>query len=107
MSKKAEKKTLGRPFPPGQSGNPGGRPKALKAVEELARSHTTSAVSILNEIAKSKRSPAAARVSACIALLDRGWGKPKQAIEATMSFDLAEMMRQGRERVLKTRGDAE
>jgi hypothetical protein len=30
---------------------------------------------------KERRAPAAARVSAAIALLDRGWGKPQQAIE--------------------------
>ena len=28
-----------------------------------------------------RRSPAAARVSAAIALLDRGWGRPPQALE--------------------------
>jgi hypothetical protein len=32
-------------------------------------------------IMKERRAPAAARVSAAIALLDRGWGKPQQAIE--------------------------
>jgi hypothetical protein len=32
--------------------------------------------------------PAAARVGAAIAILDRGWGKPTQAVEATVSvFD--------------------
>jgi len=30
---------------------------------------------------KERRAPAAARVSAAIAVLDRGWGKPQQAIE--------------------------
>ena len=30
---------------------------------------------------KEHRAPAAARVSAAIAVLDRGWGKPQQAIE--------------------------
>jgi hypothetical protein len=30
---------------------------------------------------KERRSPAAARVSAAIALLDRGWGRPPQALE--------------------------
>jgi hypothetical protein len=32
-------------------------------------------------IMKEPRAPAAARISAAIALLDRGWGKPSQAIE--------------------------
>ena len=87
-------------FKPGQSGNPGGRPKQLKAVEEAARSHTVMAIGVLAEIARSKKAPAAARVAAAEALLDRGWGRPKQAIEATLSFDLADLMRKGRERAL-------
>ncbi len=87
-------------FKPGQSGNPGGRPAKLKAVEDAARAHTTMAIATLAEICRSKKAPAASRVSAAEALLDRGWGKPKQAIEATMSFDLADLMRRGRERLL-------
>ena len=30
-------KVVGRPFPPGVSGNPGGRPKELRDITELAR----------------------------------------------------------------------
>jgi hypothetical protein len=32
---------IGKPFQKGQAGNPGGRPKVLAEVEELARQHTT------------------------------------------------------------------
>jgi hypothetical protein len=67
-----------KPFKKGQSGNPGGRPKEIAEVKALARTHTTTAINTLVSIAKSKKATDAARVSACIALLDRGWGKPGQ-----------------------------
>jgi hypothetical protein len=65
-----------KPFKKGQSGNPGGRPKAIAEVKALARKQTTIAINTLVAIAKSNKATDAARVSACIALLDRGWGKP-------------------------------
>jgi len=65
-----------KPFKKGQSGNPGGRPKEVAEVKALARAHTTTAIETLVSIAKSKKATDAARVSACTALLDRGWGKP-------------------------------
>ena len=40
------------------------------------------AVRVLKGVAQQKGAPAAARVAACSALLDRGWGKPTQSIEA-------------------------
>ena len=46
----------------------------------LARSHTVTAVRTPAGIMKERLAPASARVSAPIALLDRGWGKPQQAI---------------------------
>lgn len=68
-------------FQPGQSGNPGGRPKALKEVEEAAREHTTDAIRTLASICKSRKAPEAARVAAANSLLDRAWGRPKQRSE--------------------------
>jgi hypothetical protein len=70
--------TIGRPFQKGQSGNPGGRPKAVAEVQELARQHTIDAVETLVSIMTNPKSAPAARVSAANALLDRGYGKPPQ-----------------------------
>lgn len=55
--------------------------KAPADIRSLARSHTATAVRTLASIIKEPRAPAAARVSAAIALLDRDWGKPSQAFE--------------------------
>ena len=82
------RKAPGRPFVAGQSGNPGGRPKALKGVEEAARAHTTRALAVLVEVMNSKKSPAVARNQAASILLDRGWGKPKQTQEIEVRADL-------------------
>jgi hypothetical protein len=68
------------PFQPGQSGNPGGRPKGLAEVRDLARAHTTLAISTLAEIA-ARGSSESARIASAIALLDRGWGRPAVSIE--------------------------
>ena len=67
-------------FKPGQSGNPGGRPKALLEVVELARSHTVTAIMTLARIAADEAAPAAAQVAASNSLLERGWGKAVQPI---------------------------
>jgi hypothetical protein len=58
---------------PGQSGNPGGRPKGIEA---LARAYTPQA---LEALVVALQDPGT-RVAAAVALLDRGWGKPKQTI---------------------------
>lgn len=67
-----------------------GRPKGAKnkatlenkaSIEQLARAHTPVAIAALVRIVKSKVLPPAAIVSAAVALLDRGYGKPRQAVE--------------------------
>ena len=70
-------------FRPGQSGNPNGRPKVVADVQNAAREHSSEALDTLAQIMRNPKAPAAARTSAACALLDRGYGKPSQAIEAT------------------------
>jgi hypothetical protein len=76
------------PFQKGQSGNPGGRAKVAlpdgTTITDLARSHTAEAIKTLANIMKSKKAPEAARVSAAAAVLDRGWGRPRQAVDLTV-----------------------
>jgi hypothetical protein len=70
-------------FKPGQSGNPGGRPKAVVEVQHLARAETVGSIRALVRVRDDKKAPPAAVVAAATALLDRGWGRPKQEIETT------------------------
>jgi hypothetical protein len=75
----------GRPFPKGISGNPGGRPKVLGDVQELAREKSPEAINTLSNIMRDAKAPSAARVAAANALLDRGYGKPTQPISQTVA----------------------
>lgn len=54
--------------------------RTLNEIRSLARSHTRTAINVLVGIMRSKDATAAARVTAANAILDRGWGKPPQAI---------------------------
>ena len=59
-------------FAPGQSGNPGGRPKDEHRVAELARSYTLEAIGTLVELMRDGKDERM-RGAAAQALLDRGW----------------------------------
>jgi hypothetical protein len=63
------------------SGNPGGRPKELGHVRDLARQHTEAAVTTLVTIMTNPVEPSRARVAAAEALLNRGWGHPSQPVD--------------------------
>ena len=70
------KRTKSGQFVPGSSGNPGGRPKDEARVAELARSYTSEAIGPLVELMRHGKEERV-RGTAALALLDRGWGKPK------------------------------
>ncbi len=67
--------------------------KTSTELGSLARSHTESAVNTLAGIMNEPTSPAASRVQAASALLDRGWGKAKQTIEADVTSDVMALLR--------------
>jgi hypothetical protein len=66
---------------PGQSGNPNGRAKAEVDIAALARVHGPRCVQIVVDLLKDRDSKI--RLAAATVLLDRGFGKPKQEINAT------------------------
>ena len=70
---------VGRPFKKGEVHNPSGRPRG---VEALAREHTPAAIAAL---VKGLTDPKQ-YVSAAVALLDRGWGKPTQSHDIRHNF---------------------
>ena len=73
-------KLPGRPFEPGKSGNPGGRPRILANVQEAARQYTAEAMETLANIMRDAKAPPATRVAAANSLLDRGWGRAPASI---------------------------
>ena len=79
-------------FQKGQSGNPGGRPKVVAEVRELAQEQTEEAISTLTTIMKDKKAPPAARVAAVNAILDCGYGKASQHLNLTGENDIAKLL---------------
>lgn len=74
----------------GQSGNPSGRPKKQLDTEKLARAHAEKAIDALVDVVTNKKAVAVARVQAAQALLDRGFGRPTQAVKAEHTLTLNE-----------------
>jgi hypothetical protein len=69
----------GRPFQPGQSGNPGGRPKDVENLRQIAREYAPEAFLRLVELMRDKDPRVA--VAACKEILDRGFGRPQPSTD--------------------------
>ena len=65
---------------PGAGRKPGKLSQAKRELADMAKDHAEMALRTLADIAKSGESEAA-RVSAANAILDRGYGKPPQALQ--------------------------
>lgn len=81
-NKKNNGGVTGKGFVPGQSGNPGGRPKGSKGFRERCREFMDSeGLESLIEIARNPRDKNRFRAIELIA--GYSWGRPKQGIELT------------------------
>lgn len=77
-------------FKPGQSGNPGGRPKLTPEEQDalaMAKQFAPDAIRALHEIATSKTASDKARVTAAEAIINRVYGKPKETVESTVKHE--------------------
>ena len=87
-------------FAPGQSGNPGSRPKDEHRVAELARSYTVEAVETLVELMRCGKDERV-RGTAAQALLDRGWGKAKVEVVTSAEGSYLDVLRVVNEQTIK------
>jgi len=67
----------------GQSGNPKGRKVEIREIKELAKLHTAASIKALVQGLKDENGRT--RIAAAEVLLDRGWGKATQHIEANIN----------------------
>jgi hypothetical protein len=83
------KKTVkGKPFKKGQSGNPGGRPKLPEEFKELARTNSIIALQKAIDIMTNPNSDPKDVLKAADMIMDRGFGKATQAIEAKVEGNM-------------------
>lgn len=71
----------GQPFRPGQSGNPGGRPKQEPGLTQLARKYTEEAIRVVASVLKDPEAKHADRLKAAEILLERGHGRAHQSVD--------------------------
>jgi len=73
----------------GVSGNPAGRPKLADEFHEVrayAQQHTHKAINVL--VRSLDDDDPRVRIVAALALLDRGWGKPHQSSDITVTGNI-------------------
>ena len=71
----------GRPFLPGKSGNPGGRPKGLAERVRQETRDGAELVTFMLRVLRGRKQPTRYRLEAAAWLADRGFGKALQQME--------------------------
>lgn len=81
VTDKPKRKAPSTAFKPGQSGNPGGRPKIPEEFKKLARENSIPVLQQVIKIALDEKAKHSDRLRAAEILFDRGFGKPQQGID--------------------------
>jgi hypothetical protein len=100
-----QRKVIGRPWLPGQSGNPGGRPAIAAEVREFAGAHSIEALKKVVRIMRTSRDHSTV-LAAARTVLDRAIGKPQQIIGGVNGASLVNITMQNGGAVI-TEADAE
>lgn len=66
---------------PGAGRPAGAVSQARRDLAEAARDYTDAALQVLRDVMADAATPPGARIAAAVAILDRGHGKPRQAVE--------------------------
>jgi hypothetical protein len=87
--KTEKKKSNGKPFEKGKSGNPSGRPKIPQEFKELAKTKSLDALNKIIEIMENPDSDKKDVLRASEMIIDRAWGKATQQIDADVKSEMS------------------
>lgn len=89
MDQQPAPKQWGKPFQPGQSGNPSGRPKVTATIKSMAREAAPMAFQKVIDLLQSEDERVA--FVAAQEILNRAYGKPTQYLDVTERRDVADL----------------
>lgn len=75
----------GRPFKPGESGNPAGRTKMPEEFHALAKAAAPEALQLAIRFVRDEAADPRLRLQAAQVVMDRAYGKPQQSVGAEVS----------------------